>query len=93
MGCVAVTEIIAYDFVKMEKERDELSGDLTGKEIKIEQSRGPYFCQTKEQERIFGENNPDARKESFGIQLLESTAKEFMNKPENVDQFKKKETE
>jgi len=88
-GHVEVTEIIAYDFERMEKERDEY-GEFTGREKKIEKPRDPYFCQTKEQEKIFKQNNPDARIESFTIQLLESTAIEFINRPENIKQFTSK---
>ena len=92
-GHARVTEIIAYDFDRMEKVIDGLTGQPTGKERAVEKSRGPYFCQTKEQEQIFKVNNPDARIETFGIQLLESTAEEKMNKPENIEQFTKQEVD
>lgn len=89
-GCVRVTEVIAYDFVRMEKVRDELTGEFTDKERKIERSRGPYFYQDSEDFLVFRENNPDARLESFGIQMRKSTAKKRINKPENMKQFERK---
>ena len=86
-GCVRVTEVIAYDFVRMEKVRDELTGKFTDMERKVERSRGPYFYQDSEDFIIFKENNPDARLESFGIQMLKSTAIKRMNSRENMKQF------
>ena len=50
-----------------------------------------YFCQTKEQEQTFKENNPGVRTEMFEIQLLKSTAIKYLNNPENKKQFTKKE--
>lgn len=85
-GCVKVKEIIAYDFVRMEKEIDELTGKPTGKKKRIEKG-SPYFCQTKEQEQAFKENNPGIRTEMFEIQLLKSTAIKYLNDPENIKQF------
>ncbi len=49
-----------------------------------------YFCQTKEQEQIFEENNPGVRTEAFSIQLLKSSAIEYLNDPENKKQFTKR---
>ncbi len=89
-GCVRVTEVIAYDFVRMEKVMDELTGKPTDKERKIEKSRGPYFYQDSEDFLIFRENNPKARVESFGIQMLKSVAIKRLNKPENMKQFERK---
>lgn len=85
-GCVKVKEIIAYDFVRMEKEIDELTGKPTGKKRRIEKG-SPYFCQTREQEQAFKENNPGIRTEMFEIQLLKSTAIKYLNDPENIKQF------
>lgn len=81
-GCVKVTEIIAYDVVGKKKDED-------GKETIVEKGRRPYFCQTKEQENVFTENNPGIRTETFGVQLLKSTAIKKLNDPENMKQFKK----
>ena len=88
-GHVRVKEIIAYDFVEKRKviERDKMGNEIGSKMVIIENSRKPYFCQTKEQEVIFKENNPDVRTESFGIQLLKSTAIKYLNDPRNVKQF------
>lgn len=89
-GCVKIKEIIAYVFVRMEKEIDERTGKPTGKKKRIEKG-SPYFCQTKEQEQTFKENNPGVRTEMFEIQLLKSTAIKYLNNPENIKQFTKKE--
>jgi hypothetical protein len=107
-GHVAVKEIIAYDFVERKKviEKDKLGNEIGSKWVIIENGRKPYFCQTKEQELIFKENNPGVREvdsnkvviaasgvrtESFSIQLLKSTAIKYLNDPRNVKQFTKKE--
>ena len=86
-GCVRVIELIAYDFDRMEKEKDEQTGKYTGKEIPIEKGRAPCFCQSPEDEVVYRANNPKARIESFGIQLLKSTAIKYLNDPENMKQF------
>ncbi len=88
-GCVKVIEVIAYDFVRMEKVMDELTGQPTDVERKIEKSRGPYFYQDPEDFHIFRENNPKARLESFDIQMRRSTAVKRINNPENVKQFRR----
>lgn len=107
-GHVQVKEIIAYDFVKRKKviERDKIGNEIGSKWVIVENGRKPYFCQTKEQELIFLENNPGVREEdsnkviiaasgvrteSFSIQLLKSTAIKYMNDPRNVKEFTKKE--
>lgn len=90
-GRVQVIELIAYDFDRMEKEKDEHTGKYTGKEITIEKGRKSCFCQSPEDETIYKVNNPKARIESFGIQLLKSTAIKKLNDPENMKQFVKKE--
>ena len=92
-GHVQVKEIIAYDFVEKRKviERDKMGNEIGSKMVIIENGRKPYFCQTKEQELIFKENNPDARIETFSIQLLKSTAIKYLDDPRNVKQFTKEE--
>lgn len=87
-GHVRVMEIIVYEFDRMEEVIDEFTGQPTGRERKVEKSHGPYFCQTKEQELIFKENNPGVRIESFNVQLLKSTAIKYLNSPKNMKQFK-----
>ncbi len=52
-----------------------------------------YFCVTPEEERIFSENNPGAKMETFKIELLASTAHERLNDPENKKQFIRKNEE
>ncbi len=79
-GCVKVVELIAYDKFG-EKVND------VGKVTILENSRKPVFCQTKEQELIYNKNNPDARIESFSIQLLKSTAIDKMNSLDNMKKF------
>lgn len=86
-GHVVVKELIAYDFDRMEEVIDELTGQPTGKMRKIEKSRKPCFCQTPEDEAIYKANNSEARIETFGIQLLKSTAIKYLNDPENMKQF------
>ena len=89
-GCVKVTEIIAYDATKEERRNteNEVKKDKDGNILYVEAPRKPYFCQTKEQETIFSENNPGVRTETFEIQLLKSTAIRYLNDPENMKQFK-----
>jgi len=89
-GHVRVMEIIVYEFDRMEEIEDEFTGQYTGKKRKVEKSRGPYWCQTKEQEVIFKDNNPGVRTETFNVQLLKSTAIKYLNDPENMKQFTKK---
>ena len=90
-GHIRVKELIAYDFDRMEEVIDEYTGQSTGRQRKVEKSRGPYFCQTAEQEITFKKNKTDARMESFNIQLLKSTGIEKINNPENMKQFIEKE--
>ena len=79
-GYVKVIEIIAYDVVgKRKNDFDELVDD--------ERSRGPFFCQDKEDEVFFSQSNPKSRIETFTIQMLKSTAIEHINSPDNVKQF------
>ena len=90
-GHIRVTEVIAYDFVKEETILDELTGKPTDRKRRVEKARGPYFYQDSEDFVIFKENNPKARIETFGIQMLKSTAIKFIDRPENIKQFTRKE--
>jgi len=90
-GHIRVKEVIAYDFVKMQVIMDELTGKPTDMKRKIEKGRGPYFYQDIEDFLVFKENNPNARLETFGIQILKSTAKKYIDKAENMEQFARKE--
>lgn len=95
-GCVKITEIIAYDATKEPRRYapktangiGEIMKDKDGNILYVEKGRQPCFCQTKEQERIFAENNPGIRTETFEIQVLKSTAIKYLNDPENIKQFK-----
>ena len=86
-GYVKITEVIAYDFVRKVKIKDELTGEFTDMTRKIEKSRGPYFYQDSVDLLIFKDNNPKARLESFGIQMLKPLAIDYINRPENIKQF------
>ena len=88
-GHVKVVELIAYDVIGKRKDDDGRIMVKDGKEVPLEKGRKPYFCQTKEQELIFKENNPDVRIESFNVQLLKSTAIKYLNDPENMKQFRR----
>lgn len=100
-GCVRVKELIAYEVTKEPRRyapnkpgvEGEIRTDKDGKVLYVEISRGPYYCQTAEQERMFSENNsgPKVRIETFTIQLLKSTAIKLINDPENMKQFRGKE--
>lgn len=105
-GYVEVTEIIAYDYVGKEEVIDDLTGEPTGQMRIVEKGRSPYFCQDKEDVRIFMDNNPgtrteDANKvviaasgvrtETFVIQLFKSTAIKYLNAPRNMKQFERPE--
>ncbi len=97
-GCVEVIEIIAYDATKEPRrhplEKDETKGrikkDKDGEVMYVEIARKPYFCQDPEDTMIFAENNPDARTETFTVQVRKSTAIEYLNAPRNMNQFKKR---
>jgi hypothetical protein len=97
-GCVRITEVIAYDATKTPRryppEEPGIAGaimtDRSGKTLYVENSRGPYFYQDSEDFVIFKENNPNARLETFGIQVLRSTAVKYINRPENIEQFTRK---
>ncbi len=100
-GHVEVVEIIGYEATKEPRrhppERDGVKGavrkDKEGNILYVEISRGPYFCQTPEQEQIFKENNPKLRTESFTVQLLKSTAIKYLDSPRNMKQFVRKEAQ
>jgi hypothetical protein len=70
---------------------EEITGIGRRKVTQIIVGKKSYFCTTPEEERIFAENNPDVKTETFKIELLISTAEKYLNDPENVKQFTKKE--
>ncbi len=96
-GHVEVIEIIAYDATKEPRrhppEKNEVKGEIRkdkdGNVLYVEIGHEPYFCQDPEDVLIFKENNPDARTETFTIQVLKSTAIKYLNDPRNTKQFKK----
>ena len=100
-GHVEVIEIIAYDATKEPRrrplEKGQTKGDIMkdsdGNILYVEISRGPYFCQDPEEALIFAENNPDTRTETFTVQIRKSTAIKYLDSPENMKQFKKREVQ
>lgn len=91
-GHVELIELIAYDAVgKKIGEDGKVMTDQKGMEILVEKSRGPYFCQDREDVIYFTLKNPAARIESFTIQVLKSTAINYLNNSENMKQFERKE--
>jgi len=49
-----------------------------------------YFCETAQEQVIFEENYPDAKVESFNVELARDTADKYLN--ESKKHFTKKET-
>ena len=98
-GHVEVIEIIAYDRTKEPRrhplERGETKGrvkkDADGNTLYVEVGRAPYFCQDPEDALTFAENNPDARTETFTVQVRRSTAIDYIDSHYNMKQFKKRE--
>ena len=98
-GHVEVIEIIAYDATKEPRrhplDKGQTKGDIMkdkdGEILYVEISRGPYFCQDPEEAQVFSENNPDTRTETFTVQVRKSTAIKYLDSPENMKQFKKRE--
>ena len=82
-GHIRVTEVIVYDVVGKKKNED-------GKEVDVEKGRRPYFYQDPEDYITFRDKNPKARLETFGIQMLRSTAIKYLNDSENMKQFERK---
>lgn len=66
---------------------EEITGIGRKKVTQIIVGKKSYFCTTPEEERIFAENNPDIKTETFKIELLISTAEKYLNDPENKKQF------
>ncbi len=97
-GCVEVVEIIAYDATKEPRrhppEKDGTAGEIrkdkNGNVLYVEIGREPYFCQDPEDALIFAENNPDARTETFTVQLRKTTAIKYMDALRNMKQFERK---
>lgn len=98
-GHVEVIEIIAYKATKEARRHPPEKAGLVGEIVKdkdgntmyVEISSGPFFCQDPEDAQIFTENNPNLRTETFTVQVRKSTAIKYLNAPENVKQFKKRE--
>ncbi len=98
-GHVEVIEIIAYDRTKEPRrhplERGETKGrvkkDADGNTLYVEVGRAPYFCQDPEDALTFTENNPDARTETFTVQVRRSTVIDYIDSHYNMKQFKKRE--
>ncbi len=98
-GHVEVIEIIAYDATQELRRHPPDKGQAQGDKMKdregnvlfVEISRGPYFCQDPEDALVFAENNPDTRTETFTVQVRKSTAVKYLDAPQNMKQFEKKE--
>lgn len=65
--------------------------DEVKKVIQINAKGKTYFCTTSQEQYIFSQNNPGVETETFNIELPVSLANEYLNKPENKEQFTKKE--
>ncbi len=97
-GHIEVIEIIAYDATKEPRrhppEKDGTAGEIRkdkdGNILYVENGRAPYFCQDPEDALVFAENNPDARTETFTVQLRKSTAIKYLDAPRNMKQFERK---
>lgn len=97
-GCVRVTEVIAYDATKEPRRyppgklggKGDIMKDMNGDILYVEVGRRPYFYQDSEAFLVFKENNPKARLETFGIQMLKSIAIKRLNDPDNMKQFERK---
>lgn len=63
------------------------------KVIQINANGKKYFCTTQQEQRIFEENNPNAKKETFEVQLPVFVADEYLNDPKNKEQFRKQNKE
>ena len=95
-GCVEVTEVIAYDITKEPRRhapakagvQGEIMTDKEGKTLYVEIPHAPCFCQDPALVQNFTDNHPDARIETFTIQLRKNTAIKKLNDPENMKQFK-----
>ena len=61
------------------------------KVIQINANGKTYFCETSQEQHVFSENNPDVKTETFHIELEDSTARRYLNDPENKKQFTKRE--
>ncbi len=98
-GHIEVIEIIAYDATKEPRrqplEKGQTKGDIRkdkdGNILYVEISRGPYFCQDPEDALTFADNNPDTRTETFTVQVRKSTGIKYLDAPENMKQFEKRE--
>ncbi len=98
-GHVEVIEIIAYDATKEPRrrplEKGQTKGDIMkdsdGNILYVKISRDPYFCQDPEDALTFAENNLDTRTETFTVQIRKSTAIKYLDAPENMKQFEKRE--
>ena len=82
-GHIKIIEIIAYEVTGKKKNEDGIE-----KNIEIGH---PYFCQDIEDELVFANNNPGKRTEKFTVEVLKSTAIRYLDDPENVKQFVRKE--
>ena len=74
-------------YARMQREIGTRPGYM--KVTQINMGNRKYFCETDEQERIFGETNKGAVTESFTIELPIPVARKYLDDPENKKAFEK----
>lgn len=62
----------------------------TKKIVQINAKGKKYFCETKQEQAIFAENNPGTKTETFDVELHVFAADKYLNDPENKKQFIRK---
>lgn len=85
---IEMLEILAKKQTQENSESQEMETRLK-KVIQINADGKRFFCTTPQEQQIFIENNPGVRMETFNIELLEYTANEYLNDPENKKQFER----
>lgn len=88
---VDLLEILAKSRVAAPSPEAQIEPMVKVKQINAGGKR--YFCKTIQEQQIFAENNPGVKTESFDIELQSETAKGYLEDPENIKQFTKKENQ
>lgn len=65
--------------------------ETSRKVIQINMGGKKYICETAAEEAIFTENNPDAVKETYHLELPDHIIQGYLDDPENQKQFTRKE--
>lgn len=84
---VQLLEIIAKK--QASETQPEPQQDKPKKIIQINAKGKKYFCETPQEQRIFSENNPGVKTETFNIEMPILIANERLNAPGNKKQFTK----